>query len=97
VIIASAMQHGVTTRRVSEIHALLGVSRRTLVRWRAWWQTIFAVTPAWRARRGSIGLPAVSTSALPLSLLDRFVGDVMARMLSALRFLAPLTTPESGF
>lgn len=97
VIVATAMQHGATVRRVSELHALLGIGRRTLARWRTWWQAIFATRPAWRAQRGLLGSPAVSASSLPLSLLERFVGDAETRMIGALRFLAPLTTPESGF
>lgn len=97
VVLATAMQHGVTARRVAELHAVLGIGRRTLLRWRTWWQTIFAASPAWRARRGLLGAPAVDTSTLPLSLIERFLGDEQARTIGALRFLAALTTTDSGF
>lgn len=92
VMLATAMQHGVTARRLSELHALLGIGRRTLLRWRAWWQTIFAASPAWRAQRGMLGGP-VNGVTLPLSLLERFrVDDLSGKVAAALRFLAPLVT-----
>jgi hypothetical protein len=97
VVLATAMQHGVTARRVGELQALLGIGRRTLLRWRTWWQTIFAASPAWRARRGLLGAPAVDGLTLPLSLVERFLGDERAQAIGALRFLAPLTTTDSGF
>jgi hypothetical protein len=96
VVLATAMQHGATARRVSELHALLGIGRRTLVRWRAWWQEIFAASPAWRAKRGLLGSPAVSAVSLPMSLLERFVGEADKRVIAALRFVAPLVVTEGG-
>jgi hypothetical protein len=96
VVLATAMQHGAKARRVSELHALLGIGRRTLLRWRSWWQAIFAASPAWRAKRGLLGSPAVSAASLPLSLLERFVGDAEKKAIAALRFVAPLVVPESG-
>lgn len=95
VVLATAMQHGPTARRVSELGALLGIGRRTLLRWRTWWRTIFAASPAWRAKRGLLGSPAVDTSRLPESLLERFVGAPQESVIAALRFVAAVVI-ESG-
>jgi hypothetical protein len=49
----------------------LGVSRRTLGRWRRWWREDFPTSVVWRAAQGRL-MPPVDASALPASLLPRF-------------------------
>lgn len=95
VLLVTAMHHGATARRVSELRTLLGIGRRTLDRWRRWWQEIFVATESWKVARARIGAPAVNADALPLSLLERFDGDVRDRAVAALRFIAPVIA-ESG-
>ena len=91
VVLASAMEGGVTVKRAERLHELVGVSVRTLRRWRAWWRGAFRETAFWRKAQGNFA-PAVDVSALPRSLLERFSGaDEQARLIQALRFLAPLT------
>ncbi len=90
VLLVTAMQHGASARRVSELRALFGIGRRTLSRWRTWWREIFAATAAWRVERARFGSPAVDARVLPLSLLDRFDGDERTRAVGALRFIAPV-------
>jgi hypothetical protein len=90
VVLVTAMQHGATARRISELRALLGISRRTLSRWRRWWQEIFAATASWRVERSRVGAPAIAAEALPLSLIERFDGDERTRAVGALRFIAPV-------
>jgi hypothetical protein len=96
VVLATAMQHGPTARRVAELQALLGIGRRTLARWQRWWREIFAASPSWRANRALVGAPCVETATFPLSLLERFDGDERGRVLGVLRFIAPVIA-ESGF
>ena len=36
VVLATAMQGGITAKRAARLHELVGVSLRTLKRWRAW-------------------------------------------------------------
>jgi hypothetical protein len=36
-------------------------------------------------------VPPIDVAALPVSLLDRFVGDVRERLIGLLRFLRPLS------
>jgi hypothetical protein len=92
VILATAMQQGVTPVRARRLRELLGVSLRTLARWRAWWRTTFAESAFWKAARAFVS-PAVDAANAPLALLERFGVDEERRLLALLRFLAPLSTP----
>jgi hypothetical protein len=92
VVLASAMRGAVTLSGAALLQVLLGVSLRTLKRWRAWWRTIFVATPFWILARAHFDRP-VTISALPASLLERFAGvDLGAQLCALLRFLSPLTT-----
>jgi hypothetical protein len=90
VVLISVMQQGVTPVRAKQLQALVGVSRRTVMRWRDWWQRVFAESPFWRAHRALA--PTASTADLPASLLQSFEGAIERQMISLLRFLAPITT-----
>jgi hypothetical protein len=71
---------------------MLGVSLRTVKRWRLWWQEIFVETPFWKVARGFLRTP-VDQSSLPLSLLESFpVNTAKRKVLRFLRFICPLTT-----
>ena len=89
VIVASVLRHGATPVRASRLRELFGVDRRTLERWRLWWQTMFSESPFWRSVRGRFAT-AVQRSALPVSLLERFGGDAHQRLVGLLQFLSPL-------
>lgn len=91
VVLVTAMLSGITTTRAAQLRAWLGVSARTLKRWRAWWRATFVASAFWRGAQGRF-MPPVATDALPASLLERFAGDERTRLLYALGFLAPLTT-----
>lgn len=67
----------------------LGVSTSSLLRWRRWWQALTREA-FWGRVRGLVPVD-LDVSALPRSLLDRFVGTATERMIRLLRFLAPLT------
>ncbi len=93
VILLSMMQRGVTDRGIDELRITLGLTRRTLQRWRHWWRQIFVQTPLWQYERGNF-MPTIDESALPMSLLERFAnGDALARVVLLLRFLTPLSAP----
>jgi len=90
-VVVCAMIEGITVKRAAALFELVGVSIRTLARWRAWWRETFPQTPFWRAARARF-TPPVGRWCLPASLLQRFEGGGEAqRALSALRFLLPLT------
>lgn len=91
VVLVSAMRHGVTKLRAAALHRLLGVSERTLRRWRAWWLKAFTTTPFWRSQL-SLFMPPVEPLDLPRSLIERFRDAIGGLDLAAaLRFLSPLT------
>jgi hypothetical protein len=90
-VLASAMIHGITEKRATALRDLVGVSRRTLERWRRWWQKTFPQSGFWRGARGRFGSP-LDRRGLPASLLERFGQPGSTECaLGALRFLAPLT------
>lgn len=91
VVLVSAITEGVTPKRAAAMHKLVGVSIRTLNRWRAWWLRTLPRTEFWRGARGVFGSP-VDEHALPASLLKRFGDDEMEGIIACLRFLAPITT-----
>jgi hypothetical protein len=90
VVLISAMQSGLTPARMRQLDALVGVSRRTVARWRDWWCSVFTESPFWRAYGAFV--PPVTTADLPASLLKRFAGEAEQQLVLLLRFLAPITT-----
>jgi hypothetical protein len=92
VVLASALQHGPSKKAVARLTALLGITRRTLVRWRRWWSTTFAASRFWTSLRGRF-VPAVDDAALPAPLLSRMTGsDEHPVVVRLLRLLAPIST-----
>jgi hypothetical protein len=93
VVLASALQHGVSAFRVRRLTELFGASRQTLLRWRSWWLEAFAASRFWQSLRGRV-MPAVDEAMLPCSLLERFEGSsgeggAMAALLGVLQ---PIST-----
>lgn len=92
VTLVTAMRHGVSDRRAAELRRVVGASRETLARWRAWWTAIFVATPFWQGARGLLS-PPVSVAELPASLLDRFSGHGNVEgVVQLLDFIKPVTT-----
>lgn len=91
VVLVSAMTGGVTEKRAAAMEARVGVSIRTLQRWRAWWLRTFPRTAFWRGARARLA-PPVDERRLPASLLERFAEDLVDGLQACLRFLAPITT-----
>ena len=90
VVLISAMQSGLNPVRMKRLKELVGVSRRTVLRWRNWWCTVFTMSPFWRVHRGFA--PAARDADLPASLLQSFAGAIEQQLISLLRFLVPITT-----
>ncbi len=90
VVLLSAMLHGITPSRAARLKEFLGVSRRTLSRWRAWWLTRFPATKFWKSAKARFAR-VVEVASLPASLLDAFAGSERERLVMALRLLSPLS------
>jgi hypothetical protein len=88
VVLVSAMRQGAAAAR--QLSELIGVSRRTVARWRAWWRSAFAASPFWRVA-GAAFMPPIDQARLPAALLERFSGDAATKLISLLRLLLPIT------
>lgn len=96
IILAAALRQGATPRRLRELSQLLEfeIDRRTIARWRVFWQEQFPRTAFWKVARGFL-LPAVDAASLPLELLRRFLhghdSDPTPGWKKLLLFLSPIT------
>lgn len=91
VVLISAMVHGITEKRAAEMRTLVGVSQRTLQRWRKWWREVLVRTQLWRAVRARF-VPPVEEGQLPGSVLARIGGrSDPDRVMAVLELLNPLT------
>ena len=88
VVVVSAMREGATAAR--QLSELVGVSRRTIARWREWWRSAFVASPFWRVASAAF-MPPLDQARLPGSLLERFSGDAATRLIALLRLLLPIT------
>jgi hypothetical protein len=91
-VVTSALRGALSQRQLKRLREQVGVSRRTLRRWAAWWQSDLPATRFWKAAQALLAPPAPAASTLPGSLLARFAGDAEKQLVALLRFLAPLTT-----
>lgn len=71
VVLASALQHGVSAFRAKRLKELFGASRQTLERWRTWWLETFPASRFWQELCGRF-MPAADETTLPFSLVERF-------------------------
>ncbi len=95
VTLVSAMVGGITDKRAREMNELVGVSIRTLRRWREWWREDFPETLLWKAARAHFARP-VNAAELPATLVECFRGALRDRVTRLLRFLSPLTATGPG-
>jgi len=93
-LLVFSLHHGITQKRTEELRKQLPtptLSRHTLRRWRQWWLEVFPSGSFWRGGRARFA-PPVDETMLPASLLERFgQTDAAARVVAALRYLAPVT------
>ena len=90
VVLIETMRRGVSPARLTSLQEHVGISDRTLRRWRSWWQTTFAQSGFWRLIQGRLRHP-IAASDLPLALLDCFSGNARSRLLALLRLLLPIS------
>src|SRR5271167_1744697 len=95
VTLLSALMLGTTPSRLARLSVVPGLDRRTLARWRVWWRSTFTDSPFAPVAMAAVA-PPIEVAALPVSLLERFAGDLEQRLLPLLRFLGPLTGGASA-
>jgi hypothetical protein len=88
VVLVPILREGLTPSRFGRLQEQLGVSRRTVLRWRRFWQEIFPASRQWP--RVLAELLPVDRGRLPGSLLAAFTGVAAGRdrLVAALRWLA---------
>jgi hypothetical protein len=92
VVLMTALRHGATPARMKQLRDIVGVSRRTVERWRQWWLEEFPQSSFWRWAGGQLARP-VDEQTLPLSLLESFrKPEAEERTIDLLRLILPLTT-----
>jgi hypothetical protein len=93
VVLVAAMRQGPTPRRARDLYELFGCDRRTIGRWRAFWDDFFPQTHFWKIARGGFS-PALDVAAtLPRVLLEHFVRNAESyeEWGKLMRFLSPIT------
>jgi hypothetical protein len=92
VALLTAMRQGPTPQSLGTLGGIFGVDRRTLGRWRLWWQSVFPESEFWRRMKARF-LPPVPAADLPGSLIGRFHGNTLrARIIRVLKFLSEWVT-----
>jgi hypothetical protein len=95
VTLISAMLLGTTPARLARLSTVPGIDRRTLARWRSWWRSSFTDS-RFAPIAAAAFMPPLEIAGLPVSLLDRFAGDLERKLTALLRFLGPLTGGASA-
>jgi hypothetical protein len=71
--------------------ALPPIDRRTVERWRQWWEEHFVASAFWKVAQARLS-PPLGPAHLPLGLCERFPIDTPEGLGKLLRWLAPITT-----
>ncbi len=92
VILATALEHGLSPKRRQWLIETLDIWPQTLARWRKWWRETLPASRWWQAHRGNF-MPPLDHAQLPGVLLGRLTGnDLRQRLCQLLVLLAPLTS-----
>lgn len=92
VVLVAAMRQGPSAKRMQELQGLFDIDRRTLSRWRVFWDKLFPQTQFWKEARARIK----EIVNFPLSILEAFVkhGDDRVGWKKLLLFLSPISASE---
>ncbi len=98
VILATALEHGLSASRRKWLIETLDIWPQTLSHWRNWWREVFTASDLWRSCRSRF-MPPLDSTRLPGALLGRLSGDnLQQRLCQLLVLLMPMTsTSWSGY
>ncbi len=91
VVLVAALQQGPTRRRVTILSQELGITERTLRRWRKWWLGEFVESSFWKGGR-ALFMPLLEEAEMPLSLIDEFKAKKREGLVKLMKFLSSITT-----
>ena len=88
VVFVTAVRQGPTPPGLQRIRNFCGADRKTVMRWREWWQDSFPDSRMWQLIQGRLS-PTVQHRQIPRGLLESFrVACPIQRLLLFLKFLA---------
>ena len=88
VALVTASRQGPTPSGLRRLKSLLGVDRKTVTRWRRWWQESFPESGCWRLLSGRL-VPPVRAHEMPRGLMERFTCEgLLAKLVALLKFVA---------
>lgn len=94
VVLLSAMIQGPNRKRSRELQRLIGVSRKTLLRWQIWWRESFLNSRFWQYSQAFM-MPPLDSASIIRGLVERFSAQCeIVNLARLLRFLSPLTCPS---
>jgi hypothetical protein len=92
VVLRTALHQGLNAARLAQWRTVLPeLDRRTVTRWRQWWQEHVLATAFWKVAPARF-TPPLSPGPLPRELCERFPIDTPDGLGKLLRFLSPLST-----
>lgn len=95
IVLVGVLRLGPSPVRLSKLEQWVGVSTRTIGRWRNWWKEGFVRSDFWKAARGRLRTP-VDEQQLPHSLLQAFEGAAeSSKLIHLLWFICPLTSSSA--
>jgi len=94
-MLLSSTRSGRPSRRCERLRRAIGVSQRTMTRWRRWWRCTMLATPTYRVLCGR--QPAVRNASMPAALIAVFNGTLRVRLLHTLAALLPLTIDRPDY
>ena len=93
VLLAMILHQGYSRRRYRQLHRLFGLNRKTIDRWVAKWRSEFIKTPFYRRMSGSF-IPPPEILNIPRSILVRFEGKLLNKLLELAKYLSPISSPR---
>lgn len=89
-VLVTAMSQGLVQKRLDELAKIVGVSHRTIIRWKAWWQEIFLGSGFWKYNK-SLFVSALNSASLCRDLVEQFtLHCVVTGLINLLRFISPM-------
>jgi len=89
-VVVSLLQNTSAKRSMLQLQQFYDVDRKTILRWRQYFQEIFPSESLWQRLRGRLSVHVKNTN-LPFDLLNHFIlhfNDIQESLIRCLRFLA---------